>query len=1229
MFRPLLILTLLFSSLAVALWIYPLTKKTPYEEATDAFIEQKYQQARSSLTNLPSNFSKAEYSLLQAYIARETEGLLSSDEWLKQAMTEAQTPKIQLEIRINQALNAFLNRDLDKLRAATQNITALNPDQPWAHFFDGWIAYNQKDWKTANEKWGSLNTLPYFSRWMRPVFSQNFDEDWISLHLIAVKIAQGNALEARRELTRKPPSPFANDLLARTYEIEAETHSGPASIPFYRMALTYLKKIPENSPIYQQHIAEITPKIQALSLLLLSDSKFSNTSSSHLAFLIRTLNQWSAKNEINTIQTSVQEALLEALEEERFNDLSSITSILKEFPNPPYKLLLSSMLQTVSTQISKENFSQALEIWKICKRDFGEIGIPVLPTLSTDSLLPHILANNDAAFSLWLTTDPSQEESILLANKIKKKAVHLWALENQIEQSEKLLAYLEQLNLESQHLQEAIAEIIFASTKKKNWAALPKLYAIAKKADLERLFNLPKKEIAAILLQKNPAIDQLRWVYFLHPENQEIIQKLAELEFEFEYYPQALALFNKLPSLTDQQKLNQHIAKLLTGADEPTQNLSKDSLLRVAIGFERIGRDDQSLFYLDQIPKSDPDALIIRAYIYTQKQQWKKSLETLAELSPKLQKSTPAEVLTFFAQSRLHQTKHDIELEKPWKSSPLFQRFLNRTIAPWNKKTLQAYYLLYGEENPEKAIEHLQKIPSLKPPVRLLLGHAFEKNEQFQNAIETLTPLAKDSSLSISLQKELAPFLGYAFLKIDRNYDAYLWYKHYFSLPNSNSKYKRFFAQALSKVHLWESSLEQYLSSASKSIEVRLEMIQALIHTNSWEKATKKAQALATEKTLNNGEKITLARSLLVLNMPKEAETLIQTLPAASILSVKELTDLVYYLLETANYPVLLELTKSEKERLIKNSGGLVALVEMNLQLSRKKEALGLIEEAMDLNPNSPEVLEFLLKRPPNFSLIDKLIKTLDHDLSKDPNSLSLKIAYVTAMIQWTAATQAELRLKKPFALVEKQELLFLSDELIRNYPQFPILKYLRGRIHLLIGDYKKAAVDFSAALAIDPSYALAAIDGARTYLQLKQVRKAHKMIKKAIRFYPFDSNAWTILATLQRSKGRSEEAAEDYQQAIRYAPGYLNNYFELAMLYLKLKNPESAVTVLKAAASIAPHIPEVHALLLKALYDPLLFVEDTALLQEERTKTFSQLKQIAPKVAEQIQKDLEIQKLQ
>ncbi len=141
-----------------------------------------------------------------------------------------------------------------------------------------------------------------------------------------------------------------------------------------------------------------------------------------------------------------------------------------------------------------------------------------------------------------------------------------------------------------------------------------------------------------------------------------------------------------------------------------------------------------------------------------------------------------------------------------------------------------------------------------------------------------------------------------------------------------------------------------------------------------------------------------------------------------------------------------------------------------------------------------------------------------------------------------------------------------------RNY-----LSY--GSVYFQRGHMDQAAVSFRTALRDDPTSAEAMYGLGSVYLDQQKSTEARDSFKRALHLnaaYPDTmANSWNNLGLLAAREGRKQEAADNFQQALKLSPDHSIALVNLGSAYRQLEQWQEAGKVYEHAIAVNPNDPE------------------------------------------------------
>ncbi len=135
---------------------------------------------------------------------------------------------------------------------------------------------------------------------------------------------------------------------------------------------------------------------------------------------------------------------------------------------------------------------------------------------------------------------------------------------------------------------------------------------------------------------------------------------------------------------------------------------------------------------------------------------------------------------------------------------------------------------------------------------------------------------------------------------------------------------------------------------------------------------------------------------------------------------------------------------------------------------------------------------------------------------------------------------------------------------------------YQLGEVYLKQQNLSAAEKSFRSALSLKKDHYEALFNLAQVLRRQGNIAGAESIYAEIPKYYPDDAASWYSLGKLREETGNDRGAEEAYQKAMQINPQYSAAYLNLSSLYLRQKNPEKAVAILKVAAEKFPASGEV-----------------------------------------------------
>lgn len=253
-------------------------------------------------------------------------------------------------------------------------------------------------------------------------------------------------------------------------------------------------------------------------------------------------------------------------------------------------------------------------------------------------------------------------------------------------------------------------------------------------------------------------------------------------------------------------------------------------------------------------------------------------------------------------------------------------------------------------------------------------------------------------------------------------------------------------------------------------------------------------------------------------------------------------------------------LASSAKEQLSRSPQGLLALAELQNDLSNRKGAMQLAQQAFLLDPDNRSIKAFL---EPFQTLpeIESRLEQIIGQLLFFPKSPTLQLKQAQALIDLQIAQSGN-------SSAIRQANLILDGLLQSNY-DLPSLHYLKGEAALLSDRPEESREAFLKAASLDPSYTQACHYLGIVCESLHKPDEALQALRQAIKFKPHDADIWIELALFNVRLGLDKDALQSWQQVVKFQPRNAMAYYQIARLNCSLQDLDGACGALEKALEI------------------------------------------------------------
>lgn len=343
----------------------------------------------------------------------------------------------------------------------------------------------------------------------------------------------------------------------------------------------------------------------------------------------------------------------------------------------------------------------------------------------------------------------------------------------------------------------------------------------------------------------------------------------------------------------------------------------------------------------------------------------------------------------------------------------------------------------------------------------------------------------------------------------------------------------------------------------------RVDYIASLIHTDQPDLAAAKAKNW--KNLLKLAHQLEIARWLLI------AGNLDFTEPSDISDARAQIAQLALYRAQ-ADFEKAERLAASAKEQLSRSPQGLFALAELQNDLSNRKVALQLAQQAILLDPNNRPIKAFL-EPYQTIAEIESRLEKIIGLLLIFPDSPSLQLQQAQALI--------DLHLSQNDNPSVLRQANLILDSLLQNNRDLPLLHYLKGETLLLLDQPLESREAFLNATNLDPSYTQACHYLGIVCESLDKPDEALQAMRQSLKYKPQDAQAWIELALLNERLGQESDALHHWQQVVIFQPRNSMAYYQIGRISYRLEDIENARGALEKALEINPQNAKARKLLL------------------------------------------------
>lgn len=817
--------------------------KNTLSQAYEHFAKKEYYESRQLLLHEDNSIPLADFYLYEAYLAREELGLKKSQSYLQQAIYELTRKKSSaaFEITLNIALNACLQKDAEALETAIeQGLPFVTPEEPWIHFFKGYLAYLNKDYPEALRFWEKEGTRHWLSNWMKTSFEIHFPEEQTELALSHAEIEQGFIQAARKKLEKylkTRPEKFHDQirfLLAYSYFKECDKIAFNKRSETYQKAIEILALISSKNSQHQE---------KCLILQALNKQIFESIAHNYfddLPLYITTLEKWQASEELKMLSHNLAAMFNEnALTGNReaaailIRNLSALDEgIFKQF-------FRAHLLDYMQHALTKENIRHLEDYWSLYKSFPGidSSSFSSLKETAAQKILSFIENENEELkktkvyLALWKSLEKHPYDRYVFSKQLVDKAQRMWSLKGNIKKGMALFKIAESLPFSTEYnlIKEDIEQALVKSYKQA--LSQERIEEFSSILIALKEFNLPLDEIlnpneisnqledAQYLYSvKNysKAYEKANWVLLLNPNNQAARTIAVLTAYEQGCYLDAIEHIKHLKaidfSIGEILAVSQMLTgdtmngKFLLGLLSANQPLSQDVIQRIGYGYLVLYQPHDALEWLNKVAIESDEILVGKFIASFQKQEWEKTLELFSQLDVSHQQNPALQALAIQA----HVAQNQID-----QSNELFARFLVSKVTPFiesnhskafallqknlhyfDPNDFAARYYLYVKQNADQALTSFYAINNPSPELLFERAQLSFSMKHYSQAIQDLEKALPD--LKTPYLENALSLMGSAYLQIGFYPDSVKAFSElFYSNPQQDANIQKAYADAL------------------------------------------------------------------------------------------------------------------------------------------------------------------------------------------------------------------------------------------------------------------------------------------------------------------------------------------------------------------------------------------------------------------------------------------------
>jgi len=229
------------------------------------------------------------------------------------------------------------------------------------------------------------------------------------------------------------------------------------------------------------------------------------------------------------------------------------------------------------------------------------------------------------------------------------------------------------------------------------------------------------------------------------------------------------------------------------------------------------------------------------------------------------------------------------------------------------------------------------------------------------------------------------------------------------------------------------------------------------------------------------------------------------------------------------------------------------ALMETELaalyqRLGEVKKALAHVDKALRLDPKQQDAHFILAGLHVGLNQLREATKEYERILVLDPENKEARLFLATLYAQ-------QRRYAKAVRTIQ---------ELLRQEPKLVVGYYYLGRIYLEMDQLAEAKKEFLRVLTLDPNFVPAMFDLGTVLEREKQYSRALSLYRRILKRNPKNARVWISIGRLHLLMHHLGEAQKAFNNAKALEKNEAAVIFNVALIYLEQKYPESAIRELR-----------------------------------------------------------------